>query len=172
MPDLGRATAVEVVSLLADRGSTIATAESLTGGLVAAAITSVPGASTVLRGGVVSYATDLKARLLGVDEQLLSQVGAVHPQVAREMADGARTLVGADYGVSTTGVAGPDPQDGAAVGTVFVAVSGPGGVTVVDASTSGDRDAIRRATVIAALRLVIQVVRAAVPEEEPPRPGR
>lgn len=172
MPDVGRVTAIEVVDLLAGRGSTIATAESLTGGLVAAAITSVPGSSAVLRGGVVSYATDLKAQLLGVDQELLARVGAVHPQVAREMADGVRTLTGADYGLSTTGVAGPDPQDGAAVGTVFVAVSGPEGVTVLDASTSGDRDAIRRATVVAALRLVIQVVRGGVPAEEPPRLGR
>ncbi|MFI2641257.1 CinA family protein [Streptomyces sp. NPDC018610] len=119
--------ATEVVRLLTVRGETLAVAESLTGGLVAAEITSVPGASKVFRGSVTAYATELKHRLLGVDATLLAQRGAVDPQVAAEMAVGVRKALGADWGIATTGVAGPDPQDGQPVGTVFVAVAGPSG---------------------------------------------
>ncbi|MFF7358057.1 MULTISPECIES: CinA family protein [Streptomyces] len=117
--------ATEVVRLLTVRGETLAVAESLTGGLVAAEITSVPGASKVFRGSVTAYATELKHELLGVDATLLAQRGAVDPQVASQMAAGVRKALGADWGVATTGVAGPDPQDGQPVGTVFVAVDGP-----------------------------------------------
>ncbi len=117
--------AAEVVRLLTVRGGTLAVAESLTGGLVAAEITSVPGASKVFRGSVTAYATELKHRLLGVDASLLAARGAVNPQVAAQMAVGVRKALGADWGLATTGVAGPDPQDGQPVGTVFVAVDGP-----------------------------------------------
>ena len=105
---------------------TIAVAESLTGGQLAAAFTAVPGASAVFRGSVTAYATDLKASVLGVDSVLLASSGAVHPEVARQMADGVRRLCGADLGLATTGVAGPEPQDGRPVGTVYVALSGQG----------------------------------------------
>lgn len=91
---------------------TVAVAESLTGGRVAAALTAVPGASAVLRGSVTAYATDLKASVLGVDPALLSRSGAVDPEVARQMAVGVRRVCGADVGIATTGVAGPDEQDG------------------------------------------------------------
>src|SRR4051812_4003327 len=114
-----RHTPADVVHELARTGLTVATAESLTGGLVCAALTDVPGASAVVRGGVVSYATDLKASVLGVDEHVLAAGGAVQARVAREMALGVAQLCGADLGVGTTGVAGPDPQDGQPVGTVF-----------------------------------------------------
>ncbi|MEV0255519.1 CinA family protein [Streptomyces sp. NPDC050732] len=114
-----------MVRLLAARGETLAVAESLTGGLVAAEITSVPGASKVFRGSVTAYATELKRNVLGVDGTLLDERGAVDPEVARQMADGVREVLGADWGLATTGVAGPEPQDGQPVGTVFVAVSGP-----------------------------------------------
>ncbi|GGS93328.1 MULTISPECIES: CinA family protein [Streptomyces] len=117
--------ATELVRLLTVRGETLAVAESLTGGLVAAEITGVPGASRVFRGSITAYATELKHRLLGVDATLLAQRGAVDPQVAAQMAAGVRTALGADWGIATTGVAGPDPQDGKPVGTVFVAVDGP-----------------------------------------------
>ncbi|WP_037856861.1 CinA family protein [Streptomyces sp. NRRL S-340] len=119
--------AAEVVELLTVRGETLAVAESLTGGLVAAEITAVPGASRVFRGSVTAYATELKHRLLGVEATLLAERGAVDPQVAAEMAAGVREALGADWGIATTGVAGPDPQDGQPVGTVFVAVDGPHG---------------------------------------------
>lgn len=117
--------AARLVRLLAARGETLAVAESLTGGLVAAEITSVPGASKVFRGSVTAYATELKRDVLGVDGTLLDERGAVDPEVARQMADGVRRFLGADWGIATTGVAGPEPQDGQPVGTVYVAVAGP-----------------------------------------------
>jgi len=115
-------TAAQVVRLLSRQGRTVAVAESLTGGLVVAALVGVPGASKVVRGGVVAYMTDLKASLLGVDEALLARVGAVDPDVAAAMARGVAVRLGADYGLATTGVAGPDPQDGHPVGEVHIAV--------------------------------------------------
>lgn len=118
-------TADELLDAAAARGWTIGVAESLTGGLVTATLVSVPGASKVLRGGVVAYATDLKAALLGVDADLLAERGAVDEVVAAQMADGVRRATGADVGLATTGVAGPDSQDGNAPGVVFVAVSTP-----------------------------------------------
>ncbi len=121
-PDVADA-AVRVVRLLGERGLRLATAESLTGGLLAGAVTDVPGASRVFVGGVVAYATSLKHALLGVDADLLERVGAVDPDVAAQMADGVRRRLGADVGLATTGVAGPDPQDGHAPGTVFVGVA-------------------------------------------------
>lgn len=105
---------------------TVATAESLTGGLLAALLTEIPGASAVVRGGLVVYATELKASLAGVEEHLLAERGPVDPDVAVGLADGARAVCGATIGIGLTGVAGPDPQHGLAVGTVFVAVTGPG----------------------------------------------
>ena len=101
--------AESLVGTLVERGLTVATAESLTGGLVCAALTSVAGSSRTVRGGVVSYATDLKADLLGVDPDRLHEVGPVDARVAEEMALGAARLLGADIGLSTTGVAGPGP---------------------------------------------------------------
>lgn len=112
-----------VHGLLAERGATVAAAESLTGGMIGAALTAMPGSSTTFRGGVVAYATDLKASELGVPEDLLAAHGAVHPDVAAAMATGVAARLGARYGVAVTGVAGPEPQDGRPVGTVHVAVS-------------------------------------------------
>lgn len=121
-------SAREAIDLLRGRGLTIAVAESLTGGLLLAELVAVPGASDVLRGGVVAYATELKARLLGVDAALLEANGPVDPDVAVQMARGARLRLGpgglpASIGLSTTGVAGPGPQDGHPAGTVFVGIS-------------------------------------------------
>jgi nicotinamide-nucleotide amidase len=148
------AAAGEVLGLLGARGWTLAVAESLTGGLVAAELAAVPGASRVFRGAVIAYATDLKHRLLGVDAELLAAKGAVDPQVAREMAEGIRDRLGADWGASTTGVAGPDPQDGQPVGTVFVAVAGPSRTEIAALRLTGDRTAIRAASVTAVLELL------------------
>ncbi|MDH6127692.1 CinA family protein [Kitasatospora sp. GP82] len=139
---------------LRGRGATVAVAESLTGGLLAAALVDVPGASKSFRGSVTAYATDLKASVLGVDEGLLAVYGPVHPVVARQMADGVRRLLGATYGLATTGVAGPDPQDGQEVGTVYLALAGPGGTQVVSPGLSGARDRIRADAVTAALELL------------------
>ncbi|MFE5899705.1 CinA family protein [Streptomyces sp. NPDC056488] len=121
--------AAGVLALLAERGQTLAVAESLTGGLVAAELTGVPGASASFRGSVTAYATALKHELLGVDAALLAERGAVDPEVASQMAAGVRARLGADWGIATTGVAGPEPQDGQPVGTVYVAVAGPAGET-------------------------------------------
>lgn len=148
-------TAREVVAGLAAAGQTLAVAESLTGGLLAARLVDVPGASAVLRGGVVPYATDLKHRLLGVDPDLLAARGAVDPEVAAQMAAGGRARLGADWGLATTGVAGPDPQDGTAPGTVYVAVAGPATAQVRALHLPGDRPGIRDATVAAALELLL-----------------
>ncbi len=150
----------QVVLALRDQGLTIATAESLTGGLVCAALVDVPGASLVVRGGIVAYATDLKAALLEVPVDLLAARGAVDPDVASAMADGVRARCGADIGVATTGVAGPDPQDGMPVGTVHLAVAGPGAgrVQVESVLFTGDRNSIRRQSVDSALLLVSRVL--------------
>jgi nicotinamide-nucleotide amidase len=147
------------IGLLIERGETIASAESLTGGLVAAALTSVPGASAAFRGGIVAYATDLKGAVLGVPDDLLEQRGAVDPAVAEAMAEGARARLGTTVGISTTGVAGPDPADGKPVGTVFVAVAGPGGVVSRELALTGDRQAIRAASVESALDLLVGALR-------------
>ena len=148
------ADAVAVVERLAELGWTVAVAESLTGGLVAAAITSVPGASAVFRGSVTAYATELKASILGVDADLLAAQGAVDADVAAQMSRGVRRVLGADVGVATTGVAGPTEQDGKPVGLVYVAVCGPDGLArVTESHFTGDREAIRRQAVEEALRL-------------------
>jgi nicotinamide-nucleotide amidase len=147
--------AADVVASLAARRETLAVAESLTGGLVLAALTAVPGASAVVRGGVVAYATDLKATMLGVDPDLLAARGAVDPDVAAAMARGVRDGLSATWGLATTGVAGPDPQDGKPVGTVHVAVAGPGGeARVRSPRLTGNRARVRAATVTIALQLL------------------
>jgi nicotinamide-nucleotide amidase len=155
------AVAQEIIGLLVGQAQTLAVAESLTGGLLAAAVTAVPGSSAAFRGGVVSYATDLKAALLGVPADLLDRHGAVHPAVAAAMAQGACRRLGATTGAATTGVAGPDPADGQPVGTVFVAVAaGPDATPEVRAlALSGDRQQIRAATVTQVLGLLLGVLR-------------
>jgi nicotinamide-nucleotide amidase len=147
--------AARVVARLTAAGQTLAVAESLTGGLLAARVVDVPGASVVLRGGVVAYATDLKATLLGVPADLLAAQGPVHQQVAAEMAIGVRDRLAADWGLSTTGVAGPDPQDGWPPGTVFLGLAGPDGVRTVALRLAGGRAQVRAATVDAALALLL-----------------
>ena len=152
--------AASALEILAERGQSLAVAESLTGGLLAAEFVAVPGASRVFSGGVVSYNTEIKASLLGVDAELLAQHGAVHERVAAEMATGVCSAlaidgVAASYGISTTGVAGPDAQDGQAVGTVFIGLAGPSGVEVHGLRLSGDRAAIRSQTVEAAVRMLL-----------------
>lgn len=153
------------IALLTARGETVAAAESLTGGLVAAALTSVPGASAAFRGGVIAYASDLKASVLGVPAGLLSAHGAVHPQVAAAMAEGARTRLGATFGVATTGVAGPDPADGQPVGTVYIAAASAAGGAVSELALTGSRSRIREATVQAVLSLLIRKIGEVTGEE-------
>ncbi|MEU4762924.1 CinA family protein [Actinosynnema sp. NPDC023794] len=148
-------SAADVVHTLKTRGETVATAESLTAGLVTAELASVPGASAVVRGGLVVYATDLKHTLAGVDAALLAEHGAVHPEVARQLAEGARERCGATWGLGLTGVAGPDPQDGVGPGTVHIGLSGPSGTFVRTLTLGGGRDEVRKSSTAAALTLLL-----------------
>jgi nicotinamide-nucleotide amidase len=153
----------QCLDALRARGATLATAESLTAGLVSSSLAAVPGASDVLRGGLVAYATDVKTSLLGVDQQTVDAFGVVSAECAQAMAVRARELFGATWALSTTGVAGPDRQEGKAVGTVFVGVAGPDAVQVRALSLPGSRDAIRRATVQEVLALLAGLAASAGP---------
>ncbi|OAR22485.1 damage-inducible protein CinA [Streptomyces sp. ERV7] len=147
--------AAQVIQLLTESDQTVAVAESLTGGLVAAELTGVPGASQCFRGSVTAYATDVKQKVLGVDGTLLAERGAVDAEVARQMAGGVRRMLGADWGLATTGVAGPAAQDGQPVGTVYVAVQGPDGTgKTVALRLNGGRAEIRRESVRSVLELL------------------
>ncbi|NYD66467.1 CinA family protein [Agromyces atrinae] len=153
--------AARLLDALARRGERVATAESLTGGLLAAEIVAVPGASNAFSGGVVAYSTELKHSIVGVDADLLAERGAVDADVACQLADRVRLVCAvdgrpADVGIATTGVAGPDPQDGHAPGTVFVGIASARGIRSVRLELGGDRDSIRRATVAAALALALE----------------
>jgi nicotinamide-nucleotide amidase len=156
-PDTEAAASTAVGMLIAS-GQTVGTAESLTGGLVAAALTTVPGASAVVRGGIVAYAADLKCSLLGVPAELIDRVGTVHRDVALAMAGGAKTRLRATVGVATTGVAGPDPADGQPVGTVHIAVSTPARAVHEAFLLGGDRPEIRRTTVDHLLDLLVRTL--------------
>jgi len=155
--------AAAALARLRQRGWTLGVAESLTGGLLAAALIAVPGASATVRGAIVAYATPLKHSLLGVDEELLARHGAVHPEVARQMADGVRRAVAiddrpAEVGIATTGIAGPDSPDGQPVGTVHIGVSTPDASRVLSLRLDGDRAAIRSESVGFALGALLSVV--------------
>lgn len=145
--------AAELIGLCREHGLTVGVAESLTGGLVCGALTAVPGASAVVRGGVVAYASDRKASVLGVSSGLLESRGAVDPEVALAMARGVRTVMATEVGLATTGVAGPEPQDGQPVGRVYVAVCAPACERVLELDLEGERDVIREESVRAVLTL-------------------
>ncbi|WP_235497286.1 CinA family protein [Agreia sp. Leaf283] len=153
-----------LIEELRERRLTVAVAESLTGGLLVAELIRIPGASHAVRGGVVAYATDLKSTLLGVDARLLATRGPVDPDVAGQMASGVRDRLGreqpADWGLSTTGVAGPGAQDGHEAGTVFIGLASDGTVSSHRLQLHGDRDAVRQQTVAAAIRLLLDAVLA------------
>jgi nicotinamide-nucleotide amidase len=149
----------EIIDLLTARRQTVAVAESLTGGLVAAALTSVPGSSLAFPGGIVAYATPLKVSLLGVSERLLAEHGPVHGEVAVEMAAGVADRLGATFGLATTGVAGPGPADGHPAGTVFVALARSGQGTAYRLRLTGDRAQVRAASVTSVLSLLVSELR-------------
>lgn len=157
-------SAADVVRLAAAGGRTIATAESLTAGLVAATLAEIPGCSAVLRGGVIAYATEVKAEVLGIEPALLSHV--VSEAVAARLAERACAVLGADLGVGTTGVAGPDPLDGQSAGTVWIGVHDArrGRTVTRRLALAGDRAAVRAGTVAASLALVGEVLEAEVGE--------
>jgi len=140
-----------VGALLAARSGTVAVAESLTGGRLAAALTETPGASAYFRGGVTAYATDAKASVLGVDEALLAAEGAVSVRTAAAMAAGVRQLFGSTWGLATTGVAGPDEQEGKPVGTLHLGLAGPDGTATRSLRLPGDRPRIQAFAVVQAL---------------------
>lgn len=167
----GAELASAVVQALSRRGETLATCESLTAGLCSSTIASVPGASTVLRGGLVTYATELKVELAGVPEELVNAHGVVSEECARAMAVGTRTRCRAHWAVSLTGVAGPDPQDGHPAGTVFIGIAGPGKAAAfrclfnVPESLRSQRPVevrqwIRQASVTRALELLLDSTRS------------
>lgn len=160
------ADASALVAILSERGLTVATAESLTGGAVCSSLVAVPGASAVVRGGVVAYAADVKCEVLGVPQQLVERVGTIDADVARAMAEGVRERLGADVGLATTGNAGPDASEGQPVGRVHVAIAAPEGTRDWLLDLVGDRDAIRQATVAAVLS---QAVATLASEPEGPR---
>jgi len=143
-----------LVTRLAAAGQTVAVAESLTAGLVGAALTEVAGSSAVFRGGVQVYATDLKATLAGVPQGVLDEHGAVSAPTAEALAAGVRERLGATYGLALTGVAGPDEQEGHPPGTVFVAVAGPAGTTSRAVRLPGGRARVRLLAVTAGLDLL------------------
>jgi nicotinamide-nucleotide amidase len=151
--------AARIVEALTARGETLSTAESLTGGLIGAAVTAVPGASAAYRGGVVAYATDLKHTLAGVPGEILDDFGPVSAATALALADGVRSATGTDWAVAATGVAGPDPQDGHEPGEVWLGLAAPSTPTwAVQRHFDGDRDAVRRGTVVAALQLLAEAL--------------
>jgi nicotinamide-nucleotide amidase len=148
--------AATVLAELGRRGETLASAESLTGGMVGQLLTDVSGASASYLGGVISYATRLKTTLAGVDSTTLAEFGPVAERTAAEMARGVAKRCNADWGIATTGVAGPDAEAGHPVGQVFVAVShqADGLIHVKELSLNGERAAIRQQAAVAALTLL------------------
>jgi nicotinamide-nucleotide amidase len=157
-----------LVELLTERGETVASAESLTAGLVAATIADTPGASAVLLGGVVAYAGRVKVELLGVPAELVDRVGTVHPEVAVAMAEGVRARLGATWGLSTTGVAGPGPAEGKPSGTVHVAIAGPSGTATVALELKGGRAAVRSGAMREVLLLALREIGATRTTPAPP----
>lgn len=150
----------QVIERLAAMGKTLATAESCTGGLIGEKLTSVSGASRVYRGGVISYCNEIKHRLLNVDGKLLDSLGAVSAPVAEQMAQGARNALQADYGVSVTGIAGPNSDEtGKPVGLVYLGVSSEEKTLVREYRFDGTREEIRRQACLDALRLLLEIIK-------------
>ena len=150
-----------ILRVLGERGETLGFCESLTAGLACATVADVPGASAVLRGGLVTYATDLKGSLALVDAAVLARCGPVAAETAAGMAEGARERLGCDWAVSLTGVAGPEPQDGHPVGEVHLGLAHVGESTRrVRVDLDGSRAQIRAAAVDAALGFLAEALAA------------
>jgi len=145
------ATTADTLRLLGRAGQTVATCESITGGLICSALTSVPGSSEVVRGGLITYATEVKTLLAGVDADLIAEHGVVSAEVAEAMAEGVRRVCRADWGLAVTGVAGPGPYEGLSAGTVWLCVIGPSSRSTVQLHESGDRAQVRQKTADAAV---------------------
>lgn len=151
--------AAEVVAALNAAGASIAVAESLTGGRLCAALVDVPGASDVVLGGIVAYTAEAKTRVLGVDPVLLENVGTVDPSTAAAMALNVRRQFDSTYALATTGVAGPVPSEGKAVGTVYIALASANDIDVRRLTLDGDRDSIRNDTVLQCLSLLLATLK-------------
>ncbi len=161
-----RRHADQVHSRLVELGATVATAESLTGGLIGVLLTEAPATSATFRGGLIVYGVDTKNHMTGVDADLLREHGPVHPEVAAQLAVGARKRVDADYGIGVTGVAGPGTQGGRPVGEVHIGIASPRGVTSQEYHFEGNRGDIRAATASAALGdLLAELERALAGDE-------
>lgn len=149
---------------LVERGLTLATAESLTGGLIGAVLTSIPGSSAFYLGGVITYATGMKSRISGVDPRVLTTHGVVSEQTVTEMALGIQSIADADWAIAVSGVAGPGGQEGVAPGVVWICVAGPTvGLGVAPSQAhryefEGDRAAVRDQTVTASLELLLRMM--------------
>ena len=147
----------DVLTALRKKGMTLATAESLTGGGIGAALTAVPGASDVFKGGIISYMNEIKRDMLGVSQEILDRCGAVSAPTADAMAAGVRKLLKADVAVSVTGLAGPGGDEfGHEVGTVYIGLACPSLSTVVECHFNGNREEIREQTARAALTLILE----------------
>ncbi|HIW62196.1 MAG TPA: CinA family protein [Candidatus Stackebrandtia excrementipullorum] len=146
--------AKRVVDELTARGQTVSVAESLTGGLVSAALVTVPGSSSVFRGGIVAYSVELKKELVGVPGEVIDAHGVVSGEVARALAEGVRRRCGTDWGIGTTGVAGPESHGGQSPGVVWLAVSGPDDEVARRYRFSGDREHVHAASVERVLYLL------------------
>ena len=158
MSDLERVSQ-DVVRAYTAKGMTLGAAESLTGGMIAAAVAGVPGASAVLAGGVVSYMPRVKHQVLAVEQSVIDTVGVVSEACALEMAQGARALLRVDVAVSATGVAGPTGGTAETpVGTVWLGVSGPKGAVAKRCRLTGDRQSIREQSAVAALKLALDAI--------------
>jgi nicotinamide-nucleotide amidase len=147
-----------VVKLLKRRGLTLATAESITGGGIATALTDIPGSSAVFLGSIIAYSDSSKTKLLGIPKRVLTQSTAVSEKVARAMAEEIRSQFGSDIGISTTGVAGPGKAYGQRAGTVWIAIATGKQTSAIELALAGDRNEIRKATIESALASLSRIL--------------
>ena len=148
----------EILEILRTRGESISVAESLTGGGLADALSSLPGSSEIFRGSVTAYQPEIKSSLLKVPAELITEFGVVSEEVAVAMADGVKQLMNSTWSISTTGVAGPGPSDGVAAGTVWVAIEGPISQTL-QLELSGTREIVRNATIAGAIAAFARILK-------------
>ena len=148
----------DILTILRQRGESICVAESLTGGGLAEALTSIPGSSEVFKGSITAYQSQIKISLLKIPAELISEFGVVSEEVATAMAGGAKDLMDATWSISTTGVAGPGPSDGVAAGTVWVAIDGPISQTL-QLELSGTREIVRNATIAGAIAAFARILK-------------
>ena len=149
---------IDILTILRQRGESICVAESLTGGGLAEALTSLPGSSEVFKGSITAYQSQIKSSLLKVPAELISEFGVVSEEVAAAMAGGAKELMDSTWSISTTGVAGPGPSDGVAAGTVWVAIDGPISQTL-QLELSGTREIVRNATIAGAIAAFARILK-------------